>query len=368
MSNLKAVILVGGYGTRLRPLTLSQPKPIIPFCNKPLVVYQIEALAKIGVTTVVLAISYKPEEMAKALEPYESKLSVKIKYSRESIPLGTAGPLSLMKKLLQEDSPDSPFFVLNSDIVSEFPFSDLLKFHYAHGKEGTIMVTTVTNPSKYGVVVYDQNSGKIDKFVEKPKNYVGNKINAGLYIFNPSILSQIEVRPTSLEKEIFPAMAASGQLYAMELHGFWMDVGQPKDYLIGMSKYLSHLQENDQEVQTLASGPNIIGPVLIHPSAKISPDSLIGPYVSIGPECFIETGVRLKHCTLMNNVHVEAHSWIKSSIIGWHCHIGKWVRMDNATVLGMDVSIHDEVFINGAKVLPHKCISESIIDPNAIIM
>lgn len=134
--------------------------------------------------------------MANALKPYEELLGVKIEYSHELDPLGTAGPIALAKELLlKSDSgrPTEPFFVLNSDITSEFPFSDLLAFHKQHGKEGTIMVTTVSEPSKYGVVVYDQNTGKIDRFVEKPQDYVGNKINAGIYIFNNTILNRIPV-------------------------------------------------------------------------------------------------------------------------------------------------------------------------------
>lgn len=134
--------------------------------------------------------------MAKALKPYEELLNVKIEYSHELEQLGTAGPIALAKDLLlQGDALEKqePFFVLNSDITSEFPFDDLLKFHKSHGKEGTIMVTTVAEPSKYGVVVYDTKSGKIDRFVEKPQEYVGNKINAGIYIFSPSILERIPV-------------------------------------------------------------------------------------------------------------------------------------------------------------------------------
>ena len=130
-----------------------------------------------------------------------------------------------------------------------------MAFHKGHGREGTIVVTKVEEPSKYGVVVYDQSTGKIASFVEKPQEFVSNKINAGLYIFNPSILnrymlikmlsniltknfSRIEVKPTSIEKEVFPRQAEEGELYCMELQGFWMDVGQPADFLTGESRIL----------------------------------------------------------------------------------------------------------------------------------
>eukprot|EP00026_Physarum_polycephalum_P009476 Phypoly_transcript_09601.p1 GENE.Phypoly_transcript_09601~~Phypoly_transcript_09601.p1 ORF type:complete len:227 (+),score=40.29 Phypoly_transcript_09601:511-1191(+) len=226
------------------------------------------------------------------------------------------------------------------------------------------MVTKVEEPSKYGVVVA-QEDGKILKFVEKPQVFVGNKINAGIYIFNPSILSRIEPKPTSIEKEIFPKMAHENQLYSMYLEGFWMDVGQPKDFLAGMSLYLNALKTKSPEV--LRTGPNIIPPVLIDPTATIGEGCLIGPNVTIGPHCTVREGVRLANSTLLEGTTIGAHSWVKSSIIGWQSSIGKWVRMENISVLGQDVHVADELYINGGKILPHKSISTSIPEPEIIM-
>lgn len=146
----------------------------------------------------------------------------------------------------------------------------------------------VAEPSKYGVVVSDATTGKIARFVEKPQIYVGNKINAGIYIFNPSILDRIELKPTSIEKEIFPNMAEDGQLYAKTLEGFWMDVGQPKDFLAGMKLYMQFLKEQNSD--QLFEGKGIIGPVMKDESAKIGEGCMIGPNVTIGPNCIIEDG------------------------------------------------------------------------------
>lgn len=358
---MKALILVGGFGTRLRPLTLSVPKPIVEFSNKAMILHQIEALCKIGVSEVILAVNYRPQLMSSYLQPYESKLGIKISYSQETEPLGTAGPLALARDLLADGE---PFFVLNSDVICEFPFADLLAFHIAHGAEGTIMVTKVEEPSKYGVVVA-QEDGKILKFVEKPQVFVGNKINAGIYIFNPSILSRIEPKPTSIEKEIFPKMAQEGQLYCMYLEGFWMDVGQPKDFLAGMCLYLNSLKTKTPE--SLRTGPGFIPPVLVDPSAVIGEGCLIGPNVTIGPNCVVHEGVRLANTTLLEGTIIGANSWIKSSIVGWQSSIGKWVRMENTSVLGQDVHIVDELYINGGKILPHKTITASIPEPEIIM-
>lgn len=230
LAEMKALILVGGYGTRLRPLTLSRPKPLVEFANKPMLLHQMEALVEAGVTQIVLAVSYRAEQMEKELSDEAKKLGVSLVFSHETEPLGTAGPLALAKDIL--GASDEPFFVLNSDIICEFPFKDMVAFHRNHGQEGTIVVTKVEEPSKYGVVVYG-DQGRIHSFIEKPQEFVSNKINAGMYIFSPSVLCRIQLRPTSIEKEVFPDMAHEGQLYAMELQGFWMDVGQPRDFLTG---------------------------------------------------------------------------------------------------------------------------------------
>lgn len=285
MEGKRALILVGGYGTRLRPLTLSRPKPLVEFANKPILLHQIEALVAAGVTEVILAVSYRAEQMEQELTVAAAKLGVSIIFSHETEPLGTAGPIALAKEHLSKSS--KPFFVLNSDIICDFPFTELANFHESHGKEGTIVVTKVEEPSKYGVVVYDKNNC-IESFVEKPQEFISNKINAGLYVLNPSVLKRIELKPTSIEKEVFPNMAADKELYAFELQGFWMDVGQPKDFLIGMCLYLKHLRTVDPS--KLYKGPGAVGNVLIDPTAKIGSDCQIGPNVTIGPGVVVEDG------------------------------------------------------------------------------
>ncbi|KAH8861800.1 Mannose-1-phosphate guanyltransferase beta [Schistosoma japonicum] len=252
--------------------------------------------------------------------------------------MGTAGPIAVAKDMLLME--DNPFFVLNSDIMCDFPFKAIMEFHKNHGKEGTILVTQVEEPSKYGVVVYDQTTGRVDRFVEKPIEFVGNKINAGIYLLNPSVINKIPLHPTSIEKEIFPEMANEKQLYCMALS--------------------VHSKE-------LATGANIHGNVLIHPTASVSPTCVLGPSVVIGPECIVEDGVRIRNSTLLQGSIVRSHSWLETCIIGWRCTVGQWVRMENVTVLGEDVIVSDELFVNGARVLPHKSIAQSVTEPQIIM-
>ncbi|KAF2860671.1 nucleotide-diphospho-sugar transferase [Piedraia hortae CBS 480.64] len=364
---MKALILVGGFGTRLRPLTLTLPKPLVEFGNRPMILHQVEALAAAGVTDIVLAVNYRPEVMTEALKKYEKEYNVNIEFSVETEPLGTAGPLKLAEKILAKD--DAPFFVLNSDIICDYPFKELAAFHREHGNEGTIVVTKVEEPSKYGVVVHKpQHPSLIERFVEKPIEFVGNRINAGLYILNPSVLERIEMRPTSIEQETFPSMVKDGQLHSFDLEGFWMDVGQPKDFLTGTCLYLSSLTKKKSPLLASTSDPHIYGGnVMIDPSAKIGENCKIGPNVTIGPNVVVGDGVRLQRCVLLGGSKVKEHAWIKSAIVGWNSTVGRWARLENVTVLGEDVTIGDEIYCNGASVLPHKSIKQNVDSPSIIM-
>ncbi|XP_059800518.1 mannose-1-phosphate guanyltransferase beta isoform X2 [Hypanus sabinus] len=355
----------------------------------------VHIITKAGVSHVILAVSYMSEMLEKEMKEQEQRLNIRISLSHEKEPLGTAGPLALARELFADSS--EPFFVLNSDVICDFPFQEMVRFHKHHGKEGTIVVTKVEEPSKYGVVIYEAEIGRIHRFVEKPQVFVSNKINAGMYIFSPSVLNRIQpfsevgpdhsvsfdrlpccplctqswchlanlLRPTSIEKEIFPVMAQDGQLYAMELQGFWMDIGQPKDFLTGMCMYLQSLRHKAPD--RLHQGPGIVGNVLVDPSAQIGEKCSIGPNVTIGPGVVIEDGVRIKRCTVLKGSRIRSHSWLESCIIGWNSDVGQWVRMENVAVLGEDVIVKDELYLNGANVLPHKSIADSVPEPKIIM-
>lgn len=293
--------------------------------------------------------SWRCSSLTSHLQQYEETYKVNITFSVETEPLGTAGPLKLAEKILGKD--DAPFFVLNSDVICEYPFQELAAFHKAHGEEGTIVVTKVEEPSKYGVVVHKPgHSSRIDRFVEKPVEFVGNRINAGIYILNPSVLKRIDLRPTSIEQETFPSMTKDGQLHSFDLEGFWMDVGQPKDFLTGTCLYLSSLAKKNSKALTPNSESYVHGGnVLIDPSATIGKNCKIGPNVVIGPGCVIGDGVRLQRCVLLSSSKIKEHAWVKSTIVGWNSVVGRWARLENICVLGDDVTIGDEIYVNGGR-------------------
>ena len=165
----------------------------------------------------------------------------------------------------------------------------------------------------------------------------------------------------SIEKEVFPFIAEAGQLHTFDLDGFWMDVGQPKDFLTGTCLYLSHLSKKAPETLTQQADFVHKGNVLIHPTAKVGKDCRIGPNVVVGD------GVRLQRCVILEGVEVKDFAWVNSSIIGWHSSIGRWSRIEGCSVLGDDVTVNDEIYINGGSILPHKGISSNITEPQIIM-
>jgi len=362
---LKAIILVGGYGTRLRPLTFSCPKPLVEFCNKSIVKHQIDALVEVGVKQIILCVNYKPKALEDALRVYGEQLGVQIDFSLEDVPMGTAGPLRIAKDLLDMNDPD-PFFMLNADVTSEYPFKELLAFHKNHGKEGTIFVTKVEDPSKYGVVVAKKN-GEIERFVEKPKVFVGDKINAGMYIFNKTIVNRIPNKPTSIERIVFPAMAKDGNLFRMVLPGFWMDIGQPKDYLVGQVLKLRSLREKDPKCLAEAQD-GIVGNVLIHESAQIGKGCVLGPDVVIGPNVTLGDCVRLRRCTIFADTSIANGAMVADSMIGWSCRIGQFARVQDMCVLGEDTTVPPERFMRSTRVCPHKKVKEDVYEDDHIVI
>jgi len=377
---MKALILVGGYGTRLRPLTFTCPKPIVPLCNVPMLVHQITALSSVGVTEVVLAVSYKPDVLEAALQPWGERLGVKITFSREDPdhPLGTAGPIGLAKDILCEGG--EPFFVFNSDVVCEFPLKAMLEYHRSRPAEqraqGTIAVTRVEDPSKFGVVIYDsEGTGRISRFVEKPKEFVGDRINAGMYVLDPSVFDGdlIAPRRMSIEREVFPVIAQRGRLYAFPLEGFWADVGQPRDFLRGTGLLLPVLPNSDRNDKGKTAERaarekwTAVSPVLVADDAVVEEGAVLGPNAVVGSGCRVASGARVVNSTLLENSCVEKGAFVKDSIVGWRAKVGKWGHLEGITVLAENVKVAEGCVLNGALILPHKDISTNVLEPKIIM-
>ncbi len=226
---MKAVILVGGEGTRLRPLTYSTPKQMLKVSGITMIERVLEHLKSHGIDEAVLSLGYKPEPFLKAF-PDGIACGVKLSYALESEPLDTAGAIRFAARY---GNISETFVVCNGDVLTDLDISEVLNFHCKHGGDATIALTPVEDPSRYGVVPTDP-TGKVEAFIEKPPRDQAptNLINAGTYVFEPQVLDLIESdRRVSIERETFPKLVAKGSLFAIGSHSYWIDAGTKESYM-----------------------------------------------------------------------------------------------------------------------------------------
>lgn len=226
---MKALILAGGLGTRLRPLTYSTPKPLLPIGPAPMIEHQIKFLKKNGVGKAVLAIGYLREQIWRY---FTSRGMEGIEYSVEEKKLGTGGCVRNASDKLNDT-----FLVLNGDIlVSSLDVQKFIDFHKEKGGVATILLKRMEDPSRYGVVKMDGD--KVKNFLEKPEGLRNELINAGWYIFEPEIFDYIPKGPVSMEREVFPKLVEEGELYGYSFEGYWKDIGVMEDYIRAQEDYL----------------------------------------------------------------------------------------------------------------------------------
>jgi len=291
---MHAVVLVGGFGTRLRPLTLSTPKPLLPIANVRQLEHLIANLGAAGVTEVVLAIGFKPGPFFEAF-PDGVCAGIRLHYAVEPEPLDTAGAIAFAAR---HAGVSDTFVVMNGDILCDVDIAQLVAFHKERGAEGTLHLTPVDDPSQYGVVEVD-DKGWVKRFVEKPApgETESRVINAGTYVLEPSVLDRMPVgERLSIERVVFPAMVQDGTLAAMATDDYWIDTGRPETYL----QANLDLIDGSRSLILSSVGANS----LISPSASIT-RSVIGERAVIGDGCVIVDSVVLPDAQVGDRVRLE---------------------------------------------------------------
>ena len=362
---MKTLVLAGGFGTRLRPLSCSRPKALFPIANKPLIDYILESLNGSETETVILAVYYMAESLVRYLGP--TKYNLGILYSREQRPLGTAGPIKKAKDMLNGDS----FMVMNGDILTEIDYKQLINYHEEKGGIATVALTQVNEPYRYGSVELDWE-GRITRFVEKPELGMApsNLVNAGVYIMEPEIFDYIpDEKKVRIETEVFPKLAEEQQLYGFETHAFWMDIGEPVDYLAANAAVLARqrrvVKPNSVDIDSLA---NINGPCNFGENVKVGSDSRIGPNVSLADDVMIGKGCRVENSIIYSGAVVEDYSSVKNAILGENSVLERWVKVESGSLIGDFAQISDGVTItSGVSVCPSKTVEESILQPKQVM-
>lgn len=364
---LKAVILAGGFGTRLRPLSCTRPKLLFPIGNKPLLDWTLRNLAKSNVNEVILAVNYMAEAFIRRYG--STAYQMKLHYSKETVPLGTGGPLKKAEDLIGHKE---SFLVLNGDIFTTINYAEVVKKHEENDAIASIMLYEVEDPSRYGTVELTKNN-RVVKFVEKPtkREAPSRLINAGVYVLEPEILNYIpEGKRVSLEREVFPKLAAERKLYAYNFEGLWMDIGKHEDYLRANRLLLDAeaKKSSKPKLAELRKDVETENPVVIGKDVKIEEKSKIGPYAAIGDGATVGKGVRIENSIIFPNAIISDFTSIKGAIIGEGAILGKWVKIEDNCIIGDYAMIRDNLTLTqGVTVCPSKEVIESVLTPKSLM-
>ena len=337
---MQAVVLVGGEGTRLRPLTLETPKPMVPVFNVPFLERTLLRLRDVGITNAILPAGYLPA----AITDYfgnGSRIGMRLTYVIETEPLGTAGAI---KNVAQHIT--GPFFVLNGDILTSLDLQAMLDRHKKLGGIGLLHLIAVPDPSAFGCVVTDDQA-RVTSFVEKPPagSAPTNAINAGTYLLEREVLDFIPAgRAVSIERETFPLLVAGTKpLHAFTTDDYWMDLGRPEQYLSSHHHVLDGKMPID--LSSSAAHPQVVAPSFIGRNVTIESGAAVGPYAVIGDNCIIAHGASVRDSVLWDGVEIGSDSNIDGTIIASNAHIGARVRIAPGAVIGHDARVEDDAIL-----------------------
>jgi mannose-1-phosphate guanylyltransferase / phosphomannomutase len=343
---MKAVVMAGGEGSRLRPLTIGRPKPMVPLVSKPVVGHILDLLKRNGITEVVMTLQFMPEAIQSFFGDGQ-QLGMKIYYAIEETPLGTAGSVKNAQEYL-----DEPFLIISGDAVTDINLKDVIEFHKLRGAEATLTLYHVPNPLEYGVIITDRE-GKITQFLEKPSwgEVISDTVNTGIYVIDPSVLDLIEPGvPTDWSKDIFPKLLEAGRpLYGYVAGGYWTDVGDIGEYMRASADILQN------RVYTEDTGHRA-GEVLMGENVQIAPDAQIYGPVFLGDEVKIKSGVVIHGPTVIRDYTVvDNRAHIDRSIIWRNTYIGEGAEVRGA-IVGRQCSVKARSVLFEGVVLGDNCI------------
>ncbi|GAB6055868.1 NDP-sugar synthase [Methanobacterium movens] len=351
---MKAIVMAGGKGTRIRPLTSIRPKPMIPVANRPLIHYIIERLRTCGLEELVLTLNYLPHEIKMGLK--KRFIDLQISYSLEKSPLGTAGGVRKCKNKV-----DDTFLVISGDVMVDINWEELLKFHHQKNALATIILTPVKDPTHFGIAVMDENK-KIKKFLEKPSpDEVFSKMaNTGIYIFENEIFDYIPEQKNAVDfsRDIFPLLIEEeAEIYGYTHHGYWNDVGRPSTYLQANYDVLNKnilpgpegtlLKEKIGIFGDIWCGEHVFfknknnvrinGPVVIGKNCKIGNNCRIGRNTVLGNNVVVGDNTHISGSVILDNNTIKPNSYLKNCIIDTGCFLEEGTTIEKGAILGSRV-------------------------------
>jgi mannose-1-phosphate guanylyltransferase len=347
MKDVDAVILVGGQGTRLRPLTLSAPKPMLPTAGLPFLAHLLSRIAEAGMRHVILGTSYRAEVFEKHFSD-GSELGLEIEYVIEREPLGTGGGIRNVLPALRYDTA----MIFNGDVLSGVNLGAVHATHLAADADVTLYLTRVQDPRAFGCVSTTPD-GRVTAFLEKDPNPVTDQINAGTYVFKRSVIETIPAgRPVSVERDTFPHLLSSGaRVFAHVDDKYWRDLGTPADFVAGSADLVRGLAPS-------AALRGTAGEAIVLPGAEVSPSAILENGTTVGANCVIEAGAVIDGSVLFDDAHIEAAAIIRRSVIGRGARIGAGTVVQDAVIGdGAKVGARNEL-LAGARIWPGAVIAD----------
>jgi mannose-1-phosphate guanylyltransferase len=357
---MKAVVLVGGQGTRLRPITFDTPKALVPLRNRPFMGYMLDFLRGGGLDGAVLSLGYLPDPIQAYLDGWHDLRGFDVDYAIEKHALGTAGGIKNAEEYLDGD----PFVVVNGDVLSGMDLAEAIRIHKASDALATITLTSVEDPTAYGLVEVDHDM-VVQRFIEKPAadEVTTNLVNAGVYVLEPEVLGMIPAgREVSIEREIFPELQAQGRLMAHVSSSYWRDIGTPRSYLAASHDVLSGAVGTDRtnfeymDVHpSVQAGKNVklLPPLSVAEGCKLDDLATVGGRSSLGRGCLVGRGAVVEGSILLDGVEVEAGAVVRGSIIGRNARVGRGAIVRGLSVLGAGCVVGEgNVLDQGIRVNP----------------
>jgi mannose-1-phosphate guanylyltransferase / phosphomannomutase len=374
---MKAVIMAGGEGTRLRPLTSNLPKPMMPLANKPMMEHVVDLLRRHGFEEIVVTLAFMPD----AIRTYfgdGSEFGVHIQYATEEVPLGTAGSVRNAA-----DALDERFLVISGDVLTDIDLDKVVAFHEEKGALATIGLVPVENPLEFGIVI-TREDGSIERFLEKPSwgQVFSDTINTGIFVLEPAIFDHIPGdRAVDFSSEVFPSLLRQGlPLFGAVADGYWEDVGTPEAYVS------VHKDILDQKVEVAVPGFEVSGGVWIGEGGEVHPDAMIdgpavvgdnarvgagvrlGEYAVLGANVKVRDGAEVRRSIVQDNAYLGEGVRLAGTVVGRACDIRRGARLEDGSVVGDECFIGEDAVIGtGVKVYPFKTVEAAAVVNTSIV-
>jgi mannose-1-phosphate guanylyltransferase/phosphomannomutase len=377
-SKMKAVVMAGGEGTRLRPMTANQPKPLLPVVNRPIMEHVLRLLRRHGFTDTVVTVQF----LASLIRNYfgdGAELGMDLQYATEETPLGTAGSVKNAESALR----DGRFVVISGDALTDIDLTDMAKFHQDHGALVTVALKRVPNPLEFGIVIADEE-GRIDRFLEKPTwgQVFSDTVNTGIYMMEPEIFEHVEAGVSvDWSSDVFPRLLEMGApVYGYVADAYWEDVGTLESYVQVQADVLNGQVDVDIDGFEMMPGvwvcegaevdPDAIikGPVYIGNYAKVEAGAELREYTVLGSNVVVKNGAFLHRAVIHDNVFIGPQTSLRGCIIGKNSDIMRAARVEEGAVIGDECVVEEEAYISaGVKVYPFKTIEAGALVNTSVI-